>query len=89
VAPNFPGMRKHHSSGNNSSNDESNQTQVKMRRMSGSNASLYGTDVIIEEQRMMVQSLAEHIVYSKFGKFLFLDNDKAYVFCLTFFKLIF
>ncbi|XP_064631191.1 glycerol-3-phosphate acyltransferase 1, mitochondrial-like [Lineus longissimus] len=64
VAPNFPGMRKLHSSGNNSSNDESNPSQGQIQRISGSSASLYGTDVVIEEQRMMVQSLAEHIVYN-------------------------
>lgn len=31
-----------------------------------SNSSLYGTDVIVEEQRQLVDSIARHVVYGEF-----------------------
>jgi len=30
-----------------------------------SNSSLYGTDVIVEEQRQLVDSIARHVVYGE------------------------
>lgn len=31
----------------------------------GSNVSLYGTDVVIEDQRQSVEEIAQHVLYSK------------------------
>lgn len=30
-----------------------------------SSASLYGTDIVVEEQRQLVDSIARHIIYGK------------------------
>ena len=35
-------------------------------RSFGSNSSLYGTDVVIEEQRQTIEDVAKHVLYCKF-----------------------
>lgn len=50
-----------------------------------SSASLYGTDVVVEEQRQLVDCVARHIVYGNFLKFVFLVRNNCY--CGIIFKM--
>ena len=62
----FQDTRYDHQHYESSPGSESPTTPDSMMKVSASEGSLYGTDIVIEGQRKLIQGLAEHIVYGMY-----------------------
>jgi hypothetical protein len=48
----------------------SSPSQKQLRTTTASTSSLYGTDVVVEEHRQLVDMIARHVVYGNLLRFL-------------------